>query len=435
MKIAVIGAGHVGLVTGACFAEMGYSVTCVDRDKAKIASCKKLQVPFYEPGLLALLKKNVKAERLTFTTAIRGASRKADAVFIAVGTPMRPSGEADLIAVEAVATEIARSIEGYTLIVEKSTVPVLTGQWVHRTIKESLPRNKKVTFDVASNPEFLREGTAVEDFMKPDRVVIGVESKRAEQLLREIYKPLNAKMVVTDVSSAEIIKHASNSFLSTKISFINMISRLCEKTGADVNKVAHGIGMDRRIGPGFLNAGIGFGGFCFPKDIAAFIYMGEKEGVDMSLLRSVESINTGQRAHYLAKIKEFMWNLRGKKVAVLGLAFKPDTDDMRFAPAIEIIEALQDEGANICAFDPVAAHEAKAVLKGITYAKNAYDAAKGADALLLLTEWQQFRELDYKKVRTLMKKPLIFDGRNMFEPEQMRKLKFQYVSMGRQPVI
>lgn len=434
MKIGVIGSGHVGLVTGACFADLGHEVLCVDQDVRKIALLKKGKMPFFEPGLSELVRKNQAKKRLVFSTRIRDAVREAEVLFIAVGTPTKESGEADLSSVEAVVTEIAKCLHRYCLIVEKSTVPVETGNWVKRTISINMKGKNKTDFDVASNPEFLREGAAIEDFMRPDRIVLGVESKRAEKILRTLYEPLNAPIVVTDINSAEIIKHASNSFLASKISFINMVSRLCEKVGADVKKVAEGMGYDSRIGTHFLDAGVGFGGSCFPKDLAAFVHIGEKAGADFSLLRSVVAINAGQRIHYVQKVKEVLWNLSGKRIGVLGLSFKPDTDDMRAAPSIDVIRALQGEGSDIRAFDPEAIPAARSFFRGVTYVKTPYEAARGADALLFLTEWKEFKELDFSKLKRLMKRPLIFDGRNMFDPKQMKGFGFEYVSVGRQTV-
>ncbi len=434
MKIAVIGSGHVGLVTGACFADLGHQVVCVDNDGRKIASLKKGKIPFFEPGLHDLVLKNVAKRRLSFSTSVQDAVGKSEVVFISVGTPTKDNGEADLSSVEKVATEIAKALKGYHLIVEKSTVPVETGMWIKKTIQINLPKRHRVEFDLASNPEFLREGSAIQDFMKPDRIVIGVENKKSEKILRSLYEPLKAPVVVTDVNSAEIIKHASNSFLSNKISFINMVSRLCEKVGADIHKVAEGMGYDRRIGPDFLNAGIGFGGFCFPKDLAAFIHIGEKAGVDFKILKAVLEVNEDQKAHFMNKVKETLWNLGGKKIGVLGLSFKPGTDDMRFAPSIDIIQSLQNEGALIQAFDPEAIPAAKAILNGLHYVENAYEAARGADALLCLTEWSEFREINLPKLKRLMKRPLIFDGRNMYDPKIMKELGFQYISIGRVPV-
>lgn len=434
MKISVIGSGHVGLVTGTCFADLGHEVICVDNDAKKIALLKKGKVPFFEPGLHDLVLKNTSKKRLCFLTSIPEAVLRSEIIFISVGTPTKETGEADLRSVEKVATEIARALRGYHLIVEKSTVPVETGMWIKKTVQINIHKGKKVDFDVASNPEFLREGSAIQDFMKPDRIVIGVENKRSEKILRSLYEPLKAPIVVTDVNSAEMIKHASNSFLSTKISFINMLARLCEKVGADVLKVKEGMGFDRRIGPYFLDAGVGFGGFCFPKDLAAFIHIGQKAGVDFKILKAVLEINEDQKRYFVSKVKDTLWNLDGKRIGILGLSFKPETDDMRFAPSIDIIQDLQDQGAIIQAFDPEAIPAARIILNGLHYVKSAYEAARGVDALLCLTEWNEFREINLKKLKRLMKRPLIFDGRNMYDPKIMKDLGFQYISVGRMPV-
>ena len=434
MKISVIGAGHVGLVTSACFADLGHDVICIDNDIKKIALIKRGEIPFFEPGLHDLVKHNIARNRLRFSTSIKEAMDQCEVTFIAVGTPTKESGEADLSSVEKVAMEIAKNLRSYHLIVEKSTVPVETGAWVKKTIQINIRKSKKIDFDLASNPEFLREGAAIQDFMKPDRIVLGVENKRAEKILRSLYEPLKAPIVVTDVNSAEIIKHASNSFLSAKISFINMVSQLCEKVGADIHKVAQGMGYDRRIGPTFLNAGIGFGGFCFPKDLAAFIHISQKSGVDFKILRAVLDVNEDQKRHFVDKVKHVLWNLEGKRIGALGLSFKPDTDDMRFSPAADIISALQQLGAEVQAFDPVAMPAAKKLLKGLKYVKDPYEAARSADALLILTEWSEFRELNLGRIKRLMKRPLIFDGRNIYDPKTMKELGFQYISIGRAPV-
>lgn len=430
MKIAVIGSGYVGLVSGACFADLGNSVTCVDIDEKKIAKLKKGVMPIYEPGLEELVRQHLKEGNLTFTSDLRGAIRKAEVIFIAVGTPPRPNGEADLSSVENVARTVAGELNSYKLVIEKSTVPVQTGEWIGKTLKRYA--KKGAAFDVASNPEFLREGSAVQDFMNPDRIVLGVESKRARGILNDLYKPLKAPIVFTDIKSAEIIKHASNSFLATKISFINAISRICELAGADVEQVALGMGLDRRIGKSFLNAGIGFGGFCFPKDLSAFVRIAEKLGYDFQLLKAVQDINEEQKQHFLRKIEQAIWNLGGKTIAVLGLAFKPNTDDMRFAPSLDIIAALQASGAEINAYDPHSMEKAKACLKDVNYFKDAYAACKKADCVVILTEWNEFKELDLAKLKKLLVQPVIVDGRNLYDPEKMKTLGFRYFSIGRQ---
>ena len=436
MKIAVVGSGYVGLVTGVCLAELGHHMTCIDVDTAKIASLKKGEVPIYEPGLAELLKKNIKAKRLKFSSSIKEGAKEATAIFIAVGTPSKKNGDADLTYVENVSREIARHMTDYKLIIEKSTVPAATGQKIKRTVGQNIAKKYKkgkkllLDFDVASNPEFLREGSAIEDFMHPDRVVIGVESKKAEKLLKEIYKPLKPKMVVTDINSAELIKHASNSFLATKISFINAIAQICERVGADVLKVAEGMGYDKRIGRAFLNAGIGYGGSCFPKDVDAFISLSEKSGYEFNLLKEVRAINEGQKESFLKLIEEKMWIVKNKTIGVLGIAFKADTDDIRNAPSLDIIRALVKEGARIKAYDPEAVANAKKHLPKITYCKDPYAVARGADALLLLTEWEAFKKLNFKKIHDAMNHPLIFDGRNFYHDDKLEAEGFEYYGVG-----
>ncbi len=429
MKISVVGSGYVGLVTGACFADLGNSVICVDIDTKKIARLKKGLMPIYEPGLEELVHRHLKEGNLTFTSDLRAAVRKSDILFIAVGTPPRPNGEADLSSVEAVAHTVARELNGYKIIIEKSTVPVQTGEWIAKTLRRWA--KKGAAFDVASNPEFLREGSAVQDFMNPDRIVLGVESKKARDILSDLYKPLKATLVFTDIKSAEIIKHASNSFLATKISFINAISRVCELAGADVEQVALGMGLDRRIGRNFLNAGIGFGGFCFPKDLSAFVRISEKLGYDFQLLKAVQDINEDQKRHFVRKVEEAVWNLAGKTVAVLGLAFKPNTDDMRFAPSVDIIASLQASGAKIHAYDPHAMEKAASELKNVRFFKDAYAACRKADCAVILTEWNEFKELDLGKLKKMLSQPVIVDGRNLYEPAKMKSMGFRYISMGR----
>lgn len=429
MRVCMIGTGYVGLVSGTCFAEIGHNVTCVDNDEKKIDILKKGGIPIYEPGLEEMAAKNVRAGRLTFTTSIKEGVQKSLFLFIAVGTPPKEDGEPDLSSVEKVAEEIGSAMNEYKIIVEKSTVPVQTGEWV-RTVIERF--SKKVRdFDVASNPEFLREGSAINDFLHPDRLVLGVESEKAKEKLLELYKPIDAPKIVTDIASAELIKHASNSFLSTKISFINAISIICEKSGADVLKVAEGMGLDKRIGKDFLNAGVGFGGFCFPKDIKAFINIAEKLGYDFRLLKEVDNINHEQMLRTVKKLEEMVWNLKDKKIGILGLAFKPNTDDMRFAPSISIIKELQRHGAKIKAYDPVAMDRAKAIMPDIDYCTDAYSVAEDVDAIVLVTEWDDFRDLDLNKIKKLMRQPVFLDGRNVFGPEQMRDMGFIYAGMGR----
>jgi len=429
VNISTIGCGYVGLVSGACFAELGNKVICADNDSKKITNLKKGIIPIYEPGLKELISSNVKKRRLKFTSSIKEAVSGSGIIFIAVGTPSLENGEADLTGIESVARNIALHMRDYRLIVEKSTVPVKTGKWVKHTIATYVKR--KVKFDVASNPEFLREGQAINDFMHPDRVVIGVESKRARDMLVNLYKPLNSQLVVTDIESAELIKHASNSFLATKISFINAISRICDKVGADVKEVAHGMGLDKRIGQAFLNAGIGYGGSCFPKDLDAFVNICDKLGYSFELLKAARGINDEQKEYLIKKIKDVLWIIKDKTIGVLGLSFKPNTDDIRNASSIDIIKALQAEGAAIKTYDPQAVKKAKEVLTKVTFCQDAYDVCKGSDCLLIITEWDEFKELDFHKIKRLLKRPLIIDGRNIYEPKMLQKLGFTYVGIGR----
>ncbi len=429
IKVGIIGSGYVGLVTGACFAHLGHQVTCVDNDPKKLAILRKGKVPIYEPGLEEMISAARKKKKIAFTNSIADAVKSSEVVFICVNTPPRDDGGADLSYVENVSREIARNLTHYCLVVEKSTVPVQTGERVYKTIKAN--HRRKVDFDVASNPEFLREGSAIEDFLKPDRIVVGVSSRRAEDLLRKLYAPVKAPLVVTDIKSAEIIKHASNSFLATKISFINMVARICDAVGADIEQVARGMGLDPRIGASFLKAGIGFGGFCFPKDLAAFYHMSKSLGVPFTMLKEVLEINESQKHYYVQLIERVLWNLRGKTIGVLGLAFKGNTDDMRFAPSIDIIEALQKEGVKIRAYDPEAMEKAKPLFKGVQFATNSYDVCRGADALAVLTDWKEFKNLDMKKIKRLLKSPVIFDGRNLYDPEEIKNLGFDYYGIGR----
>jgi len=419
----------VGLVTGACFAELGNRVICADNDTKKIAGLKKGVIPIYEPGLKELIGINAKSRRLVFTSNIKEAVRTCEVIFIAVGTPALPNGEADLTGIENVARNIALNLSGYRLVVEKSTVPVETGKWVKHTIQTYARGRGK--FDVASNPEFLREGQAISDFMHPDRIVIGVESKKAQTILTDLYRPLNAPIVVTDIASAELIKHASNSFLATKISFINAVSAICEKVGADIKEVALGMGLDKRIGSAFLNAGVGYGGSCFPKDLEAFITISEKLGYDFSLLKASRDINYQQKVSFVNKIKDALWIVKGKTIAVLGLSFKPNTDDIRSAPSLDIIQALRLEGARIRAYDPSAMEKAKELLRGVVFCKDPYEACRGSDCALVVTEWDEFKELDLAKVKKALRRPLIIDGRNIYEPGRMEKLGFTYIGIGR----
>lgn len=429
MHICVIGTGHVGLVTGACMAELGHQVACVDSDKSKVETLKQGRLPIFEPGLDALVAANVQRGRLGFTTSIADGVRDAEVIFITVGTPSRADGSADMSWVEAVARELARVAAGYKVVAEKSTVPVKTGEWVKRTLR--IYNNHGAEFDVVSVPEFLREGTAVQDFMKPDRIVVGVESPRAEALMRQLFAPLKAPLIVTDLKSAELIKHASNCFLALKVSYINFVADICEQVGADVTKVAEGMGYDRRIGRSFLNAGIGYGGSCLPKDVAAFMNVAREAGCNCDMLEAVQRVNQERVEKLLSKVKRALWVLSGKTVAVLGLAFKPDTDDMRDAPSIEVVRHFVKEGALVRACDPAAIDKARPILKGVEFEPDPYRAVTGADALVVVTEWEAFVKLDMPRVKKLMRLPLIIDGRNIYDPGEMRKLGFEYWGVGR----
>ncbi|MGE5308972.1 MAG: UDP-glucose dehydrogenase family protein [Deltaproteobacteria bacterium] len=428
-KVAVIGAGYVGLVTASCLADLGNRVICVDNDRKKIESLKKGVIPIYEPGLKELVLKNKKAKRLSFIHSIAEATRSSDIIFIAVGTPPKADGGADLAAVEKVATEIARAMNGYKVIVGKSTVPAETGEQIKRTIGFNNPKGYE--FDVVSNPEFLREGQAISDTFHPDRIVIGVESKRAEDTMRRLYSPIKAPILVTNIPTAEIIKHACNCFLATKISYINAVAHICERINADVEKVAEGMGMDKRIGRAFLNAGAGFGGYCFPKDLDAFIRMAEQKGYSFGLLKEVRQINAGQLQLIMKKIEDALWIIRDKTVGVLGLSFKPETDDIRNSIALEVVRALATAGARVKAYDPQAMEKAKQVMPGVKYCKNPYEAAKDSHCLVIMTEWKEFAGLDLKKVKSALNQPLVIDGRNMFDPAKLKKLGFDYRCVGR----
>ena len=429
MKIGMIGSGYVGLVTGACFAHMGHTVTCVDHDQAKIATLKKGKIPIYEPGLSEMILTNVRAGRLSFSTSTPDTVEKCEVLFICVHTPPKANGEADLTYVGNVAKEIATHMRSYRLIVEKSTVPVETGDWIKTIVKKHV--RKGVAFDVASNPEFLKEGSAIQDLLNPDRIVIGVESARATEILKKIYAPLKKEIYSTDIRSAELIKHASNSFLALKITFANQLSQVCDAVGADVEQVAKGMGMDSRISPHFLRAGIGFGGSCFPKDLSAFYTISKKKGVQFELLRQALDVNQALPKYFVDKVRVTLGSLNKRKIAVLGLAFKPDTDDMREAPSIPVIQLLQNAGAQVIAYDPVAIEKAKPYFKKIQYALNPYQAAKGADAILILTEWSEFLNLDFDRLKQTMKSPLLIDGRNMHSYKEMKKRGWTYISMGR----
>ncbi|NPV13487.1 UDP-glucose/GDP-mannose dehydrogenase family protein [candidate division WOR-3 bacterium] len=429
MKIAMIGTGYVGLTSGACLAKIGHKVVCVDSDVDKIDLLKRGEMPIYEPGLKEIVADAIRENRLSFVTDIKRAVLESEVCFIAVGTPPLENGEPDLTYVERVVRDIAASMDGYRLIVEKSTVPVQTGKWIKKTVERYNRAN--IPFDVASNPEFLREGSAVHDFLHPDRIVIGVETTRARDILTEIYRPINAPIIVTDIESAELIKHASNAFLAMKISFANALAVICEASGADVRLVVDGMGMDKRIGRAFLDAGVGYGGFCFPKDLRAFIRIAEELGYDFQLLKEVEKINQETKQRFVRKIRKALWNLKGKNIGILGLAFKPNTDDMRFAPSIDIINALIAEGARIRAYDPQAMKNARKILPDIDYCNNALEVAVDADLLAVITEWEEFKNLDLKEIKEKMRLPIICDGRNIFDPDAVRKQGFTYIGMGR----
>jgi UDPglucose 6-dehydrogenase len=432
MHISVIGTGYVGLVTGACFSEFGVNVTCMDLDAKRIGRLEKGDVPFYEPGLAELVAKGIKEGRLSFTTDVAKAVEKALVIFIAVGTPPQPDGSADLSYVEEVGRGIARTMTGYKVIVTKSTVPVGTGETLRRVISAS--QSDKFRFDIVSNPEFLREGSAIEDFMRPNRVVIGAESEQAVAIMKDLYRPLyliETPFVVTDIPTAEMIKYASNAFLATKISFINEMATLCEKVGADVQVVAKGMGLDKRIGPKFLHAGPGFGGSCFPKDLAALVQTGERLGYPMQIASAASKVNDEQRLRMVEKIGETVGELKGKIFALLGLSFKPNTNDLREAPALAIAQILLQQGATIRAYDPVALEEASRTLNGLVPCRDAYHAAEGTDALILMTEWNQFRNLDFERLKSLMRQPVLFDLRNVYEPTRVTTFGFLHVSVGR----
>jgi UDPglucose 6-dehydrogenase len=429
MKLGVIGTGYVGLVTGTCLAEIGHEVLCIDSDEEKIRTLEQDRIPIFEPGLEELVRKNRLAGRLRFSCSVHEAVAYAGVIFIAVSTPSRPDGSADLSSVEKVARDVASCMTEYRVLVDKSTVPVNTGEKVAETIKRYHATG--VEFDVVSNPEFLREGSAVRDFLEPDRIVIGVSSGRAADIMKDVYAPLDKPLIVTNIKSAEIIKHASNSFLAMKISFINSVARICDRCGADIQEVALGMGLDPRIGSRFLNAGLGYGGSCFPKDVSAFVKIAENLGYSFDLLKAVEQVNREQIRYFLKKIEDVFWVLKGKKIAVWGLAFKPDTDDMRSAPVIPVIRALVEEGAEITAFDPKSMEKARRDLPEIAYAEDPYSMLEGRDGLIIATEWRCFVDADLEKVRKALATPIVIDGRNLFDPETMKRLGFEYVSIGR----
>jgi UDPglucose 6-dehydrogenase len=450
ITITVLGMGHIGLPTALGLAELGSKVIGADDDLRKVGRIRSGDPIFFEPGLSELLTKHLASGRFQPMDDVDAAVRAASIIFICVGTPQKANGQADLAQVEAVARVVARNLNGYKLIVEKSTVPAITAKWLKRTIlryntgKSSPAASESATeaasptpveFDIASNPEFLREGRAVQDFFHPDRIVCGVDTERARKLLTDLYAPLGRPIVITDTSTSELIKHAANAFLSTKISFINMVSDLCEKVGADVTAVTRGIGLDARIGPQFLDAGIGYGGYCFPKDLRAFIHLAEEHGVNFSLLQEVENVNQRRVDVFIRKVHEALWTLRGKTLGILGLAFKAGTDDIREAVSLKIIQTLLDEGSVLRVYDPQAMPNTQAVFptstERLTYCSSAYEAAQGAQGLLLVTEWDEFRQLDLARVRESMEVPILVDGRNLFDPVAVRKAGFEYVSIGR----
>jgi len=448
VRLAVIGCGYVGLVTGSCLAEAGHEVVATDNDPVRIGTLTSGRLPIYEPGLDRVMESACAAGRLRFTSECADAVRSADAVYICVGTPPLDSGEADLSAIDNVARQIAAAARSSVLVIEKSTVPAQTGEQLRHAL-QVYGRSSGAKFRVASNPEFLREGTAVGDFFHPDRIVVGVEDPESEAQLREIYKPfLEGRFhcpvhepkcppipapvfLVTTIASAELIKHASNSFLGLKISYANLIADLCEKLGGNVEEVTRAMGLDPRIGPHFLNAGLGFGGFCLPKDIQAFIRLAEKQGVDFTLLKEVEAVNKRRIEQFVGKVRRALWVVKDKTVGVLGLAFNPNTDDVRFAPAIEVIRRLVAEGATVRASDPFAIERARSLLDGPQFLEDPYAVAHGADALLLLTEWKEYRDLDWKRICRQMARPLVLDARNMLSPTKMKELGFEYYSFGR----
>ena len=438
-RIAVLGLGHVGLPTALGFAELGWEVIGADDDASKVAMIQSGRTPFYEPGLDDLLARGLAGGRLTLTHCVEEAVRRATILFVCVGTPQKDTGEADLSQVEAIARIIARNLNGYKLIVEKSTVPAITAQWIKKTVtrfaKLDAPGRLDAEFDVASNPEFLQEGRAIENIFHPDRVVVGVESERARSLLEQLYQPLGCQILFTNISTAELTKHAANAFLSTKISFINMVADICEAVGADVSQVAVGMGLDPRIGTQFLDAGIGFGGYCFPKDLRAFMHLGWEHGVECGLLREVENINLRRVEGFVKKVRQAVWVLQGKQMGVLGLAFKGGTDDIRESPALRIVKALLEEGARLRVHDPQAMEASRREMPPqagrLEYCSSPYEAAHGAHALLILTPWQEYRELDLTRLHELMEVPVIIDGRNLLDPEVARSSDFEYIDVGR----
>jgi len=429
-RICVVGTGYAGLANSACLADLGHGVVGVDVDEPKIAQLNRGSLPIYEPGLAEVIQRNMEAGRLIFTTLYDEGMQDAEFVFVCVSTPPGAEGETDLADVERAAIEIARHIHQPVTIVNRSTVPIGTGDWMSGVIRENLTR-RDVAYAVVSNPEFLREGSAVYDWMHPDRIVLGGTDPKAVERVSRLYRSLGAELIVTDPRTAEMIKYATNAFLASKISFINEIANICEALGADVRTVAHGMGTDRRISPHFLEAGIGWGGSCFPKDVAALSYMAAVHGQHPQMLRAVMEINTDQRKRVVTKVREILGGFRGKAIGIWGLTFKPNTDDLRDAPSISIVHMLVNEGAKVSAYDPVASDKARSMLSGVTFAENPYDAVRDADAVLLLTEWNEFKQLDMARVRSLMRRPVLLDGRNVYDPQRMKELGFIYRGMGR----
>ncbi len=430
MKVTLVGSGYVGLVTGACFADKGHHVICVDNDPKKISVLQSGHLPIYEPGLEEMVRRNIAREHLRFTSNTEEGVDHGQIIFIAVPTPPHENGSVDMSFIETVARTLSGVLKKYTIIVDKSTVPVKTGEKVTETIRRY--NKHRADFDVVSNPEFLREGSAIEDLLHPDRIVIGVMSQRPVALMRELYAPFECPhFIVTDINSAELIKHASNSFLALKISYANALAAICEASGANIEEVVNGMGFDKRIGRAFLNAGVGYGGSCFPKDLAAFIKIAEELGCNFRLLKEVQRINEETLEHFIKKLRNELWVLKEKTIGILGLAFKPNTDDIRSAPAIELIHRLQAESVQVRAYDPQAMGKAREVLKNVILCKDAYEAARGCDALLIVTEWDEFRKLDLPRLKTELAHPMIFDGRNIFDPTQMTSLGFLYRSVGR----
>ncbi|MEE9456730.1 MAG: UDP-glucose/GDP-mannose dehydrogenase family protein [bacterium] len=431
MRIAVVGTGYVGLVTGACFADLGNAVICADIDSRKIEMLTRGETPIFEPGLVEKVRINSRVGRLSFTDDVADAVKKSEIIFVAVGTPPGPNGEADLSQVRAVAETVGEAMDGYRSVVNKSTVPVGTGDIVSQIIAEK--SGGAYRYDVVSNPEFLREGSAIHDFMQPDRIVIGCSNAAAGEMVAELYAPLNAPIIITDLLSAEMIKYTSNAFLSLKISFINEIANICERVGADVREVVEGVTKDSRINPAFFGAGVGYGGSCFPKDTLALVDIAAKAGYDFKVIKAVIDVNDAQRDLFVEKIAARLGKLKGKKVAVWGLSFKPNTDDIRDSPALDIIRKLLDGGAAVTAYDPVAMGAAKEALSGVDYADDPYAAAEGADALAVVTDWNEFKEPDFKGLARAMRRPLIFDGRNIYDPAKVEAAGLEYVGVGRRP--